>query len=161
MADIARIQQEIRAAGCDGWLLYDFHNRDLVAYRVLGLDPNKFTSRRWFYWIPAHGEPVRLLSKVEPLKLDALEGDTANSEVRADRARRIGSLALRANHIESAVTHLDTAVKAGIADAATLALLARARWAQGDRPGARDALERALALDKTNADLRRLERTMR
>ena len=75
MADITRIQHEIRAAGCDGWLLYDFHNRDLVAYRVLGLDPNKFTSRRWFYWIPAHGEPVRLLSKVEPLKLDALTGE--------------------------------------------------------------------------------------
>ena len=75
MADITRIQHEIRAAGCDGWLLYDFHNRDLVAYRVRGLDPNKFTSRRWFYWIPAHGEPVRLLSKVEPLKLDALTGE--------------------------------------------------------------------------------------
>ncbi len=74
MADIARIQHEIRAAGCDGWLLYDFHNRDAVAYRVLGLDPNKFTSRRWFYWIPAHGEPVRLVSKVEPLKLDGLQG---------------------------------------------------------------------------------------
>ncbi len=74
MADIARIQHEIRAAGFDGWLLYDFHNRDAVAYSVLGMDPNKFTSRRWFYWIPAHGEPVRLVSKVEPLKLDALPG---------------------------------------------------------------------------------------
>jgi Xaa-Pro dipeptidase len=74
VADIARIQHEIRAAGCDGWLLYDFHNRDAVAYRVLGLDPNKFTSRRWFYWIPAHGEPVRLLSKVEPLKLEGVHG---------------------------------------------------------------------------------------
>ena len=75
MADVARIQQEIRAAGFDGWLLCDFHNRDLVAYRVLGLDPAKFTSRRWFYWIPAHGEPVRLVSKVEPLKLDPLGGE--------------------------------------------------------------------------------------
>jgi Xaa-Pro dipeptidase len=74
MPDIARIQQEIRAAGFDGWLLYDFHNRDTVSYRVLGLDPNKFTSRRWFYWIPANGEPVRLVSKVEPLKLDGIGG---------------------------------------------------------------------------------------
>ncbi|MFH1176020.1 MAG: M24 family metallopeptidase [Acidobacteriota bacterium] len=74
MPDIGRIQGEIRAAGFDGWLLYDFHNRDAVAYRVLGLDGAKFTSRRWFYWIPAAGEPVRLVSKVEPLKLDSLQG---------------------------------------------------------------------------------------
>jgi Xaa-Pro aminopeptidase len=72
--DIARIQHELRAAGIDGWLLYDFHNRDAIAYRVLGLDFGKFTSRRWFFWIPARGEPARLVSKVEPTKLDSLPG---------------------------------------------------------------------------------------
>lgn len=74
MPDIARIQKEIQAAGFDGWLLYDFHNRDAIACRVLGLDPGKFTSRRWFYFIPAQGEPVRLVSKVESTKLDSLPG---------------------------------------------------------------------------------------
>jgi Xaa-Pro dipeptidase len=75
MADIQRIQGELAAAGIDGWLLYDFHNRDAIAYRVLGLDLGKFTSRRWFYWIPAHGDPVRLVHKVEPTKLDPLPGE--------------------------------------------------------------------------------------
>lgn len=75
MPDIARIQTELKTAGLDGWLLYDFHNRDAIAYRVLGLDFGKFTSRRWFYWIPAEGEPIRLCSKVEPTKLDALPGE--------------------------------------------------------------------------------------
>src|SRR5512141_2467691 len=74
MPDIARIQAEVKAAGADGWLLYDFHNRDAIAYHVLGLDYGKFTSRRWFYWIPAAGEPVRLCSKVESTKLDKLPG---------------------------------------------------------------------------------------
>jgi Xaa-Pro aminopeptidase len=74
MPDIARIQREIEAVGADGWLLYDFHNRDEIAYRVLGLDFGKFTSRRWFYWIPVSGQPVRLVSKVESTKLDALPG---------------------------------------------------------------------------------------
>ncbi len=74
MADIARIQEELRRAGLDGWLLYDFHNRDPIAYRVLGLDFGRFTSRRWFYWIPAEGEPVRVVSKVEPTRLDELPG---------------------------------------------------------------------------------------
>jgi Xaa-Pro dipeptidase len=75
MPDIVRIQKEIKAAGFDGWLLYDFHNRDAIACRVLGLDPTKFTSRRWFYFIPVVGEPIRLVSKVEPTKLDALPGE--------------------------------------------------------------------------------------
>ncbi len=75
MADIARIQKELTAAGIDGWLLYDFHNRDAIAYHVLGLDYGKFTSRRWFYWIPAAGDPVRLCSKVESTKLDKLPGE--------------------------------------------------------------------------------------
>jgi len=75
VADIARIQKELEAAGLDGWLLYDFHNRDAIAYHVLGLDYGKFTSRRWFYWIPATGQPIRLCSKVESTKLDRLPGE--------------------------------------------------------------------------------------
>ncbi len=74
MPDIARIQEELRTANLDGWLLYDFHNRDAIAARVLGLDFGKFSSRRWFYWIPAQGNPVRLVSKVEATKLDSLPG---------------------------------------------------------------------------------------
>jgi Xaa-Pro dipeptidase len=73
--DIARIQTELKTAGVDGWLLYDFHNRDAIAYHVLGLDFGKFTSRRWFYWIPTVGDPVRLCSKVESMKLERLPGE--------------------------------------------------------------------------------------
>ena len=75
MPDIARIQGELKAAGVDGWLLYDFHNRDAIAYHVLGMDYGKFTSRRWFYWIPTTGQPVRLCSKVESRKLESLPGE--------------------------------------------------------------------------------------
>ncbi len=72
--DLKRIQFELTRAGVDGWLFYDFHNRDPIAYKVLGLDFGKFTSRRWWYWIPSQGEPVRLVHKVEATKLDGLPG---------------------------------------------------------------------------------------
>jgi len=72
--DLEKIQKELQAAKIDGWLLYDFHNRDPIAYKILGMDYGKFTSRRWFYFIPAEGEPVRLAHKVEPTKLDSLPG---------------------------------------------------------------------------------------
>jgi len=72
--DIPRIQNELKAVGADGWLLYDFRNRDPIACGILGLDFGGFTTRRWFYWIPAQGEPARLVSSVESKKLDTLPG---------------------------------------------------------------------------------------
>lgn len=75
MIDLPRIQQAIQDRNLDGWLFYDFHNRDPIAYRVLGLDFGKFTSRRWFYYIPASGEPIKLAHRVEPAKLNALPGE--------------------------------------------------------------------------------------
>lgn len=73
--DIKAIQSAIRLAGLDGWLFCDFHNRDELAYRILNLDFERFTSRRWFYLIPAEGEPVCLVSRVEPSRLSALPGE--------------------------------------------------------------------------------------
>ncbi len=75
MERITRIQQELAKAGIDGWLFFDFHNRDPIAYRILGLEFGKFTSRRWFYLVPRSGQPVKLVSAVEAGKLDALPGE--------------------------------------------------------------------------------------
>ncbi|MFC1556871.1 M24 family metallopeptidase [candidate division KSB1 bacterium] len=72
--DLARIQAELRKANVDGWLFYDFHNRDLIAYRILGMDENAMTTRRWYFYIPAEGEPTRLAHSVERSKLDSLPG---------------------------------------------------------------------------------------
>jgi Xaa-Pro dipeptidase len=72
--DCSAIQDALKQAGLDGWLFCDFHNRDPISYRVLGLDYGKFTSRRWYYFIPVLGEPTALVHKVEPTKLDPLPG---------------------------------------------------------------------------------------
>jgi len=73
--DLLDIQKSIRDLNFDGWLFYDFANRDLISYRILGLDEHKHASRRWFYFIPANGNPQKILSKVEPKKLEILPGD--------------------------------------------------------------------------------------
>lgn len=72
--DLAAIQGALRDAGLDGWLFCDFHHRDLMAYRILGLDSAGMTTRRWFYYIPSRGEPVKLAHRVEPGKLQTLPG---------------------------------------------------------------------------------------
>lgn len=72
---IEQIQEALRKEGFDGWLFCDFHNRDPISYRVLGLEEGKFTSRRWFYFVPASGTPQRLVHAVERGKLDSLPGE--------------------------------------------------------------------------------------
>ena len=68
------IQTALRDAGIDGWLFYDHHHRDPIAAHILGLDPNAHITRRWYYFIPANGEPRKLLHRIEQSRLDALPG---------------------------------------------------------------------------------------
>ncbi|HEY4355213.1 MAG TPA: M24 family metallopeptidase [Acidobacteriaceae bacterium] len=72
--DLSAIQAALRDAQLDGWLFYDHHHRDPLAYRILGLDEHSFVSRRWFYFVPASGEPQKLVHRIEGGKLDAVPG---------------------------------------------------------------------------------------
>jgi Xaa-Pro aminopeptidase len=71
---IAEIQQALRDAKLDGWLFYDFRHSDPLAYRILKLDEKMHASRRWFYYVPASGEPVKIVQSIEKFKLDSLPG---------------------------------------------------------------------------------------
>ena len=75
MIKIENIQAALRDSSIDAWLFCDHHHRDAVAYRILGLPESLMVSRRWFYLIPAHGEPVKLLHRIEPFHLDSLPGE--------------------------------------------------------------------------------------
>jgi len=72
--DLERIQQALRERKLGGWLFCDFHHRDHLAYRILGLDSSRMTTRRWYYFIPAKGTPRKLVHSIERGKLDALPG---------------------------------------------------------------------------------------
>jgi Xaa-Pro aminopeptidase len=72
MFDLPAVQAAIREAGCDGWLLYDFRGLNILAQRVAGVGSK--LSRRWFYYVPATGEPRKLVHAIEPAALDHLPG---------------------------------------------------------------------------------------
>ena len=61
---LTAIQSALREHNLDGWLFYDHHHRDPIAYRILSLDEHSFVSRRWFYFIPADGEPRKLVHRI-------------------------------------------------------------------------------------------------
>jgi Xaa-Pro dipeptidase len=72
--NLENIQREIRHQKLDGWLFFDHHLRDPLAYRVLGIPPAAPT-RRWYYMIPAEGEPLGLVHRIERGVLGALPGE--------------------------------------------------------------------------------------
>ena len=73
--DLQRIQEALRRQKLDGWLFFDHHERDPLAYRVLGFQPPRHVTRRWYYLIPANGEPRGLVHRIEPGVIDALPGE--------------------------------------------------------------------------------------
>jgi Xaa-Pro aminopeptidase len=72
--NVTSIQEQLIDQELDGWLFFDHHHRDPLAYRVLGLDPNLHASRRWYYFVPAKGEPRKLVHRIESRNLDTLQG---------------------------------------------------------------------------------------
>jgi Xaa-Pro aminopeptidase len=74
---IARIQEAVREEGLLGWLLFDFHGVNPIARSVLDMAEGPTapkTTRRWFYLVPARGEPEKVVHRLEPRSLDHLPG---------------------------------------------------------------------------------------
>jgi Xaa-Pro dipeptidase len=74
MFDLARVQSALIEDGLDGWLLYDFRGLNTLARRILDMPAEQMLSRRWFYFIPARGEPKKLAHRIEPASLDHVPG---------------------------------------------------------------------------------------
>jgi len=75
MFDLRSVQEALREAGLDGWLLYDFHGSNRLALRALDMDGRKPGSRRFFYMVQAEGTPIKLVHRVESGALDHLPGE--------------------------------------------------------------------------------------
>jgi len=74
--DVAAIQRALRDDHLDAWLLYDFHGSNPIASGLAGLrDGTHMTTRRWYYLIPAEGEPRGIVHVIERHNLDELPGD--------------------------------------------------------------------------------------
>jgi Xaa-Pro dipeptidase len=74
MFDLSSVQSALQAAKLDGWLLYDFRGLNVLARRVLDIPSDAILSRRWFYFVPANGEPRKLVHQIEPHALDSVPG---------------------------------------------------------------------------------------
>ena len=123
MLEVGAIQGAMRDKGIDGWLLFDHHNRDHLAYRILGMDVNKMTSRRWFYYIPAEGEPTRLAHRVEKTKLDSLPGKKILYHAWVDLHKQLEAILGAPKKIAMQYSPLNNIPYVSIVDAGTIDLI--------------------------------------
>lgn len=122
MFDLSAVQAAIREAGFDGWLLYDFRGINVLAQRVAGTSAK--LSRRWFYFVPASGEPKKLVHAIEPSSLDHLPG--ANKTVYRrwqDLEAGVGSLVSGAKRVAMEYSERNANPYIGRVDAGTIELV--------------------------------------
>lgn len=75
MKNLKEIQEKLKIEGLSGWLFYDFHKRNPLPYSILSIPSDLMFTRRWFYFIPSEGVPVKIVHPVEKNKLDCLAGE--------------------------------------------------------------------------------------
>src|SRR4051812_42242653 len=73
--DLSAIQSALQERGFDAWLFYDHHYRDPIGYHILGMPEGMHVTRRWYYCVPAKGDPRKLVHRIEAGHLDKLPGE--------------------------------------------------------------------------------------
>lgn len=86
------LQRALQEAGLDGWLFFDHHRRDPLAYRILGIPDEIEATRRWYYFVPATGEPRKLVHRIESGALKSLAGNTESYSSWTDQQQKLNAL---------------------------------------------------------------------
>ncbi|MBS1822648.1 MAG: aminopeptidase P family protein, partial [Acidobacteria bacterium] len=121
--DLAAIQSALRDQRLDGWLFYDHHYRDPLAYRILSLGEGLHVTRRWFYFIPANGEPKKLVHRIESGRLDPLPGTKAVYSSWQELAAQIAALTDGATKIAMQYSPNNAIMYVSLVDAGTVELI--------------------------------------
>ena len=121
--DIQRIQEALRRQKLDGWLFFDHHERDPLAYRVLGVKPQSHVTRRWYYLIPAHGGPKGLVHRIEAGIIDVLPGEKAKYSSWQEQHAELGRLLKGLKRVAMQYSPLCAVPYVAMVDAGTIELI--------------------------------------
>ena len=117
------IQAALRDAGFDGWLFYDHHHRDPIAASILGLDPKAHITRRWYYYVPAVGDPRKLVHRIEAGRLDTLPGPKGLYSSWQELQGGLDAMLFDANRIAMQYSHNNDIMYVSMVDAGTVEFL--------------------------------------
>jgi Xaa-Pro dipeptidase len=121
--NLDELQSALREQDFDGWLFYDHHHRDPIAYRILGLDVSSFVSRRWFYFVPASGEPKKLVHRIESGKLDSLPGTREEYSSWQELEQKLENMLSGATKIAMQYSPRNAIMYVAMVDAGTIELI--------------------------------------
>src|SRR6266568_9664677 len=116
------IQEALREAHLDGWLFYDHHRRDPIAYRVLRINPAMCT-RRWYYLIPAGGSPAKLVHRIERETLACLPGSEYQYSSWSEQREKLGKTLEGKKRVAMEYSALNDIPYVGLVDAGTVELV--------------------------------------
>jgi Xaa-Pro aminopeptidase len=116
----------LRESGLDGWLFFDHHRRDPLAYRILRIAGDAQVSRRWYYFVPAHGEPRKLVHRIESGALDSVPGQTESYSSWSDQQNKLNNILSGCSRVAMQYSPNCAIPYVSLVDAGTLELVQRA-----------------------------------
>lgn len=72
--NLGKVQEILQKLQIDGWLLFDFKRINDLALNILEIGPKTHLTRRFYYYIPANGEPQKIVNAIEAHNLSHLPG---------------------------------------------------------------------------------------
>lgn len=72
--NLKKVQQILKDMKIDGWLFYDFRRSNELAIEILDIPKESHLTRRFFYFLPSKGTPVKIVNGIEAGFLDHLPG---------------------------------------------------------------------------------------
>lgn len=121
--DLQAIQNALQENRLDAWLFYDHHHRDPIAYSVLGLSDHLHVTRRWYYLIPAQGEPQKLVHNIESGHLDTLPGGKRSYSSWQEQQRTLQEMTANYPTIAMQYSPNNLVPYIGLVDAGTIELV--------------------------------------
>lgn len=117
------VQAALQEQGLDGWLFYDHHNRDPLGLRILGMPLDGHVTRRWYYFVPASGEPRKLVHRIESGRLDGVPGVKAEYSSWQELESKLETMLAGATRVAMQYSPRNAIMYVSMVDAGTVEVL--------------------------------------
>ena len=123
IGDLLKMQQAVREAGLDAWLLFDFRGSNYLAWSMLHLPPETHSTRRWMVAIPAHGEPIKIVHRMEQYPLASVKGKQIIYDTHESWAEAVSSVAKSGSTVAMEYSPMGALPVVSTVDAGTIELI--------------------------------------